>query len=352
MKRVILLALVLAWLFTGCGALLDGSYVSVQPHPTQSQAVAETGIVVTNSTTVYTALVDLVHRNVKSGRLSASGYDGEKLRYDLETAIRWVMRTDAVAAYAVESIRYEIGTRTVTVDITYRQGRADLDQIRKVDGMEQAKSHIHDALDRCDASLVLQVDNYLDTDFALLVHTYALENPHKVMEQPRVTVNTYPEQGKERVVELVFTYQNNRDDLRAMQGYVAPVFQASRLNVIGEESESVRFALMYSFLAERNAISVGTSITPAYSLLRYGVGDSRAFALVFAAMCRNAQLECLVVTGTWEGQPHFWNMICQDGKYYHVDILRDIASQTLPRYTDQEMVDYVWDYEKYPACQG
>ena len=44
---------------------------------------------------------------------------------------------------------------------------------------------------------------------------------------------------------------------------------------------------------ERYDYRIETSITPAYSLLRHGVGDSRAFAVVYAAMCQQAGLECL-----------------------------------------------------------
>ncbi len=352
MKKIVLLAMTLIWLLAGCDGLMDGSYISVRPHPTESQVQPNMGIAVQDRHTLYAALVELVHSNAETGRLSVSAYDSEKLPEDLDAAVQRVMQTDAVAAYAVESIICETGARTVSVSITYRQGRSELQRIQHVSGMDQAKTRIQEALDRCDASLVIQVENYEETDFALWVHEYAQENPHKVIEQPQVTANAYPQSGKERVVELVFTYQNNRDSLRQMQEYVAPLFQASRLNVIGEDTESVRFELMYSFLAERNTITQRTSITPAYSLLRYGVGDSRAFAQVFAAMCRNAQLECLVVTGTWEGQPYFWNIICQDGKYYHVDLMRNIKIQTLRRYTDEEMTGYVWDYMDYPVCQG
>ena len=88
------------------------------------------------------------------------------------------------------------------------------------------------------------------------------------------------------------------------------------------------------------------SITPAYSLLRYGVGDSRAFATVYAAMCRRVGLECQVVAGTKAGEPWFWNIVCDDGLHFHVDLLRGNYRGML----DGEMGGYVWDYSGYPAC--
>ena len=98
----------------------------------------------------------------------------------------------------------------------------------------------------------------------------------------------------------------------------------------------------------RNDYTVATSITPAYSLLRHGVGDSRAFSVVYAAMCQDAGLECQVVSGTRQGEAHFWNMLCIDGVWWHIDLLGSpTALQTM---SDGEMAGYVWDYSAYPTC--
>ena len=137
-----------------------------------------------------------------------------------------------------------------------------------------------------------------------------------------------------------------------MQNYVQPVFHAASLNVSGEDEESVMFSRMYAFLMERNDYQVETSITPAYSLLRHGVGDSKAFATVYAAMCSDAGLECHVISGTRSGEPWVWNLICQDGVYYHVDLLRSNAAGELNLHSDNEMDGYVWDYTAYPAAEA
>ena len=354
MKRLIILALACVWLLTGCSGWASGEYVSVEPHPTQAQINQETPESVKDFSALCAALKNMIHNNSLSGKISVEKYDRAALEKDIPRAIDHIMSTDAIAAYAVESISYELGNmgsrRAVRISIAYHPNRSDTRRMPSFGDMEQANELIYQALDNCDAGTVFQVESYWDTDFALLVESYAEEYPQRVMEQPKVIAHIYPEAGEHRVVELVFTYQTNRESLRQMQEYVKPVFQASKLNVVGEETQSSRFSRMYNFLAERNTIQLDASITPAYSLLRYGVGDSKSFALVFAAMCRNADLECRVVSGTKDGQPHFWNMICQDGAYYHVDILRNNPSQELVRYTDSEMVGYVWDFDDYPAC--
>ena len=99
---------------------------------------------------------------------------------------------------------------------------------------------------------------------------------------------------------------------------------------------------------ERNDYRVETSLTPSYSLLRHGVGDSKAFAVVYSAMCRRAGLDCQTVSGTRDGNPWVWNIICEDGVYYYVDLLRSEAAGTMLRLTDANMSGYVWDYSAYP----
>ena len=167
------------------------------------------------------------------------------------------------------------------------------------------------------------------------------------METPQ-TVEAIYGKGVSRVVELNFTYENSRDDLRHMQSQVRPVFDSAALYVSGEGADSQKFGQLYVFLMERFEYKLETSITPAYSLLRHGVGDSRAFATVYAAMCRMAGLECSIVTGTRQGEPWTWNLVWDNGNPYHVDLLACNAAGAYRELTDIEMQGYVWDFSAYP----
>ena len=167
------------------------------------------------------------------------------------------------------------------------------------------------------------------------------------MEIPQLSEGIYGT-GASRVVELNLTYQNSRESLRQMQSQVRTVFEAASLYVSGDASDRQKFSQLYGFLTERFDYKMDTSITPSYSLLYHGVGDSRAFAEVYAAMCRQAGLECIVVTGTRDGAPWTWNMVRDGEVYYHVDLLR--MSGSFWGYSDAEMGGYVWDYSGYPVC--
>lgn len=357
MKRyaVIMLVVVLCLALTGCDFWMDGSYHSVEPHQHEYESSSLKASEVTTVEQLQDALVELVEEGTQQSVIYMVGFEMDQLESIMDQAIKHTTQTNPVGAYAVEQIQYEIGTNTgrtaIAVNISYIHNRAEILRIKQTQNLEQAGEVIAKALDDCEAGVVILVEEYRSTDFAQWIQDYVDANPEKCMELPQVTAAVYPKSGQRRIVELNFTYQTSRDSLRNMQSYVEPVFRAAYLNVSGEESEQNKFSLMYSFLMERADYTVETSITPAYSLLRHGVGDCKAFATVYAAMCRHAGLDCRVVTGTREGEPWVWNMICVDGVYAHVDLLRSQGLGQLDRMSDAEMTGYVWDYSAYPAAE-
>jgi hypothetical protein len=281
-------------------------------------------------------------------------YGPKTVDVDMRQVGYWIKSEDPIGAYAVEDITYELGVNggqsTLAVNIDYRHARAEIVRIQKVVGPEITQKAIHSALNQLSTELVLYVENYQKTDFAQIVEDYAQNEPDVVMEVPQVSATVYPNHGDDRVVEIKFTYQINRDNLRTMQNQVKRVFESAQLYINSDELTHEKYSHLYSFLMERFEYKLDTSITPAYSLLRYGVGDAKAFAVVFAAMCRQIGLECLTVSGTRDGEPWFWNIIREDDAYYHVDLLRCEEEGEFREYSDSQMGGYVWDYLDYPAC--
>lgn len=356
MKRIIVGAIVLCLMLSGCSSWMDGHYASVKPHMEQKPQDDGEITAVSNSQEIREALTSMIESAVESRTLSVENMPSGALDNNIQRAIQYTLNNNPIAAYAVEGIDYEIGitggVSAVVVTVHYNHNRTEIQQIRQVQGMNQATGLIRAALDELEPGIVLHVSDYVTTDYAQLVEDYSLQQPDEVMEIPQVIANVYPDRGLERVVELIFTYQNSRETLRQMQRYVQPRFTAASLYVSGDEEQEVKFSRLYAFLMETASYTVETSITPAYSLLRHNVGDSRAFATVYAAMCRRSGLDCRVVTGTKEGEPWFWNIICENGNYRHVDLLRSYGDGMYQKLTDAEMVGYVWDYAAYPQCQS
>lgn len=354
MKGRILLALIPCLLLSGCG-WFQGSYVSVTPHQVQRQTVHADSISAASYREFVAALKQIIASGTEVAAIHVEAYPEASLEAGVRRAVKSVVRNDAIAAYAATDIQYEIGTSNgvpaVSVTISYRHNSIELQQIRRAADIQSANRIVANALRNYDAGLVMLVDKYTATDYAQYVQDYASSYPDAVMETPQVTQMIYGT-GESRVVELLFTYQNSRDALRRMQSQVKPVFDSAVLYVSGDGDAHQKFSQLYAFLMERFDYKQETSITPSYSLLRHGTGDSKAFAQVYAAMCRDAGLTCMTVTGTREGVPWTWNIILDDDGYFHVDLLRCSENGKYQEMTDEQMTGYVWDYSAFPASDG
>ena len=355
MKRTLLpLFFALGLLLGGCG-WLNGSFVSVTPHEAPKQVAHADTITAANYKDFLAALKQLVAAGTEVAAIHVEEYPEKALEVGVRRAVYNVMHNDPIGAYAVEDIQYEIGSSSglpaVSIAVTYRHNSTELQRICRAVSIPQVQIIVANALESYEAGIVLLVGQYEDTDFSQFVQDYAREHPETIMEVPQVTQALYGT-GESRVVELIFSYQTSRDSLRRMQAQVKPVFESAVLYVSGDGDDYQKFSQLYAFLMERFDYKLETSITPSYSLLRHGIGDSRAFAQVYAAMCRDAGLTCMTVTGTRDGEPWTWNIILDGEEYYHVDLLRCSERGKYRELMDEEMEGYVWDYSDYPACTG
>lgn len=354
MKRILVLALMaLCLVLTGC-SVFDGEYVNITRHRQGINTGRAEAVSANDYEELLEVLEDMVSTGSENGLINISNYDQDLVERNMRQAVMHIKQVYPIGAYAVNDIEYEIGTSSgrpaVALRFTYTHSRMEIQRICRTGYMENAVEMIYQSLVNGDPILVILVEDYEAMDFTQLVQAYAEANPQLVMEVPQVTSATYGTQSS-KVVEITFTYQNNRDVLRAMQNQVQTVFDSAALYVSGDSEDRQKYAQLYGFLMERFDYNLETSITPAYSLLRHGVGDSKAFALVYAAMCRQAGLECMVVTGTRNGEARTWNIINDGGHYYHVDLLRSSGQGSFHTYEDSDMGGYVWDYSAYPACE-
>lgn len=356
MKRILPLILACCLLLSSCG-WLDGSYHRIMPHQQPASEDGSQVEVAKNYLQLRTVLENMVSAGVESSVISVADFQQEKLSGSMDRAVQHIKNNYPLGAYAVEEITYEVGTiggtSAVAVEITYLHSRSELQRIHRVENTEQAQDLIASALTDFDTNLVLLIENYQPADIYQQVEDFASANPSVVMETPEMSVQIYPETGRERVMELKFIYQSSRDNLRSMRDWVQRMFNSAALYVSHDAQDLQKFSQLYAFLMERfESYQVKTSLTPAYSLLNHGVGDSAAFADVYAEMCAKAGVECLVVVGTRSGEPWYWNIIQDDGYYYHVDLLACQGQGGFTVRVDNQMSDYVWDYSAYPACTG
>lgn len=350
--RITVLILVMSLLLAGC-SLFDGSYVSITPYEQQKEHGRSEAISARNYYQLRIALQELVASGTESSIIHIADYDSQAVESNLEDVISFIKNVYPIGAYAVEDISYDVGIRggkpAIALTITYNRTRSEIRKIQTVPNLGRAETAIGEALKSFQTVLVLEIQDYRDDDFLQMVEDYVETYPEFVIEVPSVAVDIYGT-GVSRVVELSFSYQNSRDALRQMKTQVQQIFDSAELYISREARDRQKYSQLYSFLMERFDYTLETSITPAYSLLCHGVGDSRAFALTYASMCRRVGLDCRIVTGTRDGEPWAWNIVMDNGHYYHVDLLRCSALGGYREMVDREMAGYVWDYSAYPEC--
>lgn len=353
-KAPLALLLALCLLLCGCDSWLDGNYASVTPHTSQQVQTSQGMVTISSVRECVAFLTEMTENGKEYAVFTLDPANAEEILEELDISILYVTKNTPFAAFTVDKISYEVGSmagaQAVGVTISYNTNRVAMETMRHVENSDKAKELITEALSQCKDRIVIQVNSYYYVDFEKHIREFVTQRPDAVMENPQVSIQFYPDTGTLRVMDVRFSYQNQLESLQAMQNYVQPVFAAAEMNVRGEDTEYAKFSRLYAFLMERNDYRLGISITPAYSLLRHGVGDSVAFARVYAAMCHRAELECYVVSGTRDGEPWTWNIIRDGDRYYHIDLLRAEALDGFRCWTDAEMQGYVWDYSSYPAC--
>ena len=259
MKRYIALTALLGMLlcaFSGCGFWMDGERIYLEPQH-QEEGGGDKGVVPVNSfVQMQNALLALVEEGANGAVFSVADFYGGSVHFYMDNAIRFVMDSTPMGAYAVEDITYEIGTNAgeaaIALKIKYRFDRSRILRVGKAANMEEAFSLMGDALDSCEPYVAVRVPDYAETDLVQWVRDYSMENPHVVMEVPSVDAVTYPESGNERIIELSFTYQTSRASLLNMQQTVEPVFTAAELYVRNATRVREKYAQLYAFLMERS----------------------------------------------------------------------------------------------------
>lgn len=350
-SRIIALILCMVMLLSGCSTWLSGDYNSVTPYHDEGTKHTDESATVNSYMQLRDALLELMESGMQEGILYITDVTEDQCTYYMETAINYLMQNTAIGAYAVNNVSFDVGTNAgklaIAIKIEYLHNRSEILRIKQTKSMDDVQKLIRVALENNETRLVTQVQEYRARDLVLFVENYVNENPQICMELPQVSVATYPESGSERIIEIVFLYQTSRESLRSMKQIVDNVFKSAQYYVNIDIEDLEKYTQLYTFLMERYDYTYETSITPAYSLLRHGVGDCRAFALVYMAMCRQVGLDCKVVSGTKNGEPWYWNVLNMDDVYYHVDLLECNAQGAIMLQTEENMTGYVWDYSAF-----
>ena len=365
MKKLLILVWIAAALLglTACNGWIKNDYLSVTPHVEQplpsSQIPEEEPLpVATNRNELRGTVLGFIRDWTEHGKILVEHYDGD-INADLAETIQYATQEDPIGAYAVDFADAELfgseESGSIEISIVFRRSAAEIDSIVTVNGNNSAYSKIQNVLVSYDTALTLRIRNYRETDFAAYISEYCLEHPDQVLAVPDFSAEIYPDEGETRILELHFSYPDTKDEMRLKQNSVNTILSSASSYISSGKDEYEKVVLLYRFLCGRFDYTVAEEepTMPAYNLLCDGLAHSRSFSSVFFAECSNANIQCLLVSGTRGGKACYWNMVRLNEQYYYVDLMRSIelGEKEIRLLSTEEMLElgYVWDSASYPA---
>lgn len=362
-KYLIIIVSLLTALLCGCGAWVEDTYLAVRPHVEEATQATETDAeethtVVTNRSELRGAVLSRIRDWVESDTLWIENYEGDP-ETDLSEILAYAMQEDPIGAYAVDFIDAELSGDTasgrIELSVVFRRSAAEIGSIVTVNDTVAALRRIDKALNNNETALTLRIRSYTEADFEDYIFDYCLNNPNLVVALPVVSAQVYPKEGEARILELHFTYDQTRENLSMMLASVNTILGSASSYVTSGKTETERLELLARFLSNRFDYEIAENVPtmPAYELLCEGKAHSLSFATVFRYECTRAGTDCRLVCGERNGEAWYWNIVCLDGVYYHVDLMRSVErhESTLTPLLQQELraEGYVWEEGDYPS---
>lgn len=344
-----------------CGGVFDKEYVKIEAYVPAVPDSAQTGdrVTVHNFAGLKQAIRALVTNGERGGSIIFdAAYDGDA-HEDMASAC-WQVRTqDALCAYCVENISYEL-SKIVTyyeanISVSYAssvESTANIIRLPYSAGVEQL---IESALEegRTRLAVLINRSSFSAEDMEGTVMRVYRENPATAPKAPGVSVNMFSGANMQRLYEINLLYGMSADELAGKKQRLASFAPFDGVNVDALDEAERAFAA-YEYLIDSCTISGEGTGGSIFAALFEHESDSEGAALAYVELCRQLGVDCQVVYGQYKWAEHCWNIVRVNGDYYHVDagLVGASASASFLR-TDKGMWEsYRWDVASYPACTG
>ena len=371
-KRITSVLLILiAALLTGCMSILEGSTLSESPHlsaPYERQP--EMQIEVSDYGGLKDAILNFITEHELSGEIVIYSYDGGDVQEDVDRACYEIINTDPVAAYSVSELT-GLATRIVSkyeinISIEYKRTKQQVESYVNVSTLRYLRTELLSVMsDYADEAVFRATLDITADDIAALVRETYYQNPRRIVMLPVIAVETYPENGEDRIYELRF---GNIERSSILSEYGASLSLYVRRNAFvadGDNDAEILLSLVENLIGAcvydegtAKTISVHGAqnfAATAYGALVKGSAVGEGFAMAFKALCDELEFDCQVVLGYLDGMVHAWNIVALNGEYYHIDVAMCAANgiETAFLKTDADFAEhYSWDMINTVKCDG
>ena len=324
-RSLLALCLIPALLLSGCSAMLQRSYVSVEKHNENPVSDGGSALRVETYQELVSAVLYYVSEGESDGVIRFYNYSRD-VESDLENACLEVVQEDPLGAYAVDYMKYDVKSIVAydeaTVHITYRRTREQIAGVVSVTGVSAIRSELSEAMEQFSPELVLRIGSFDESsvDIQQLAREAYYATPAAAFGMPKVTFAYYPEESaaRQRVVEVLLTYSGDVQQLKEKQDELRRrlvTMDTMLQDLSGQEAARTAFAMVRT-----NATFQSDGVGTAYAALVKGSASSEGMALAFELLCNMCGVSCTVVEGTRRGSTHFWNTVDWGGGAVTVDV--------------------------------
>ena len=347
---------------SGCGSAFEAEYDYEEPVTGSFGTLSGNATEIRNYSMLKTALTDMISRHEEQGEFRLSNYNGSPSE-DLAAACYEIKSKNPLGNYAVESLSYDtsyvVSYYMANIYVSYQRTAEEIEDIVFAGTQSEFDSLVCGAMDGFQPGTVVRIYSSAvdENHIRSLIRQHYYDDPVSMAAEPAVRVESYPNEGANRIYSIHFEYAASESQMNRMSRELAAALDAAVLELPEEEPPKLALAgaeWLSSLAPKDGEVARGDT---AYAAVVEHSGDSRGMALAYRALCRRLEIPCTVVegsVGTMGAEPHFWNIIELDGEHYHVDVsaFAHGPGSAFLLSDDALWGTYIWETAAYPECSG
>ena len=195
---------------TGCSALLEREYATVEPHSSKFWESEAAGTLrAENYQDIVNDLLILIGQHTESATVRLYNYEDDLTVADtLEQATTEIQQETSMGAYAVEYItassRAQRGYYEISLQISYRRTAEQIQAVVNATSTEALPALLETALDEGRTELAVRIGYWGENDQARVEEAVAqLREERGLTETSAWTISYYPPSGQVGLIEFV-----------------------------------------------------------------------------------------------------------------------------------------------------
>ncbi|MCL2221191.1 MAG: hypothetical protein FWC20_03540 [Oscillospiraceae bacterium] len=375
MKRlstILVILIVVVTLTVGCANILDGYFYLITPHvapPYEREPVEQ--ISVSDIDEFKEILINMVIEHETEAQILYHHFGNEDIGAEVEQVAEQIMRYHPIGAYAVANITVT-ATRIVTyfeVDVVIEFSRTieELEEIITVVAERHLMRELLDAMGHHTEQVVFRSTLQLTEEaVAEKVRQLYYENPSLIVMLPFVTLESFPEEGNDRIYVIQFGFIYASAMMGRFSGMLSLYIEQNAERITGDTDPLRLLSLVRNLIASiefeegpARTISVHGAqnfSATAYGALVRGRAVGEGFAMAFKALSDEIGFDNRIVLGYLDGLIHAWNIVYLDGYFYHIDVAMSavygLEKAFLKSDYEFEAMGYEWDRENTVISDG